>query len=71
MQFMQCKHLLSMQCKHILCRRGCCLAVRRQAWGSASLLQLVVVPLLFYATWAVAYYLKIFVVSAERIRCGR
>jgi hypothetical protein len=43
--------------------------VRRQAWVSASLLQLVVVPLLFYLTWAVAYYLKIFVLSAERIRC--
>jgi hypothetical protein len=27
------------------------------------------VPLLFYLTWAVAYYLKIFVLSAERIRC--
>lgn len=31
-------------------------------------MQLVGVPLLFYAAWAVAYYLKIFVVSAERIR---
>ncbi|WIA18630.1 hypothetical protein OEZ85_003336 [Tetradesmus obliquus] len=43
-------------------------AAERQAWDSATLMQLVGVPLLFYAAWAVAYYLKIFVVSAERIR---
>jgi hypothetical protein len=51
-------------------RPGFGLTVCRQAWVSASLLQLVLVPLLFYLAWAVAYYMKIFVLSAERIRCG-
>eukprot|EP00879_Flechtneria_rotunda_P015404 GHRR01016106.1.p1 GENE.GHRR01016106.1~~GHRR01016106.1.p1 ORF type:complete len:374 (+),score=84.39 GHRR01016106.1:50-1171(+) len=40
----------------------------KQAWQHASFLQLVVLPLLPYVIWATAYYLKIFVVSAERIR---
>jgi hypothetical protein len=41
---------------------------QRVAWNQATLLQLVGIPLLFYLAWAVSYWLKIFVVSAERIR---
>eukprot|EP00878_Enallax_costatus_P012895 GHUV01013465.1.p1 GENE.GHUV01013465.1~~GHUV01013465.1.p1 ORF type:complete len:336 (+),score=54.06 GHUV01013465.1:169-1176(+) len=40
----------------------------RQSWDNASLVQLVGIPLLFYLAWAISYWLKIFVVSAERIK---
>lgn len=35
----------------------------------AALWELVLLPMLPYLAWSLAYYLKIFVVSAEKIKC--
>jgi hypothetical protein len=37
-------------------------------WDHATLLELVVLPMLPYLAWSIGYYLKIFVVSAEKIK---
>lgn len=37
-------------------------------WHHATLLELVALPMLPYLAWSIAYYLKIFVFSAEKIR---
>lgn len=37
-------------------------------WQSASLRELALYPLIFHGIWAVAYYVKIFVVSSEKIQ---
>jgi hypothetical protein len=42
---------------------------RCRAWESASASQLVLLPMLPYLAWSVGYYVKIFHISAEKIRC--
>jgi hypothetical protein len=46
----------------------CCAVLCCSKWQHATLLELVVLPMLPYLTWSVCYYLKIFVVSAEKIK---
>lgn len=50
----------------MLCCAMLCWSCRR--WQHASVLELVVLPMLPYLTWSLCYYLKIFVVSAEKIK---
>ncbi|MEW5302047.1 MAG: hypothetical protein WDW36_004859 [Sanguina aurantia] len=44
------------------------LGAHRPATSRGGVVSLVLVPAVFYTAWAVAYYLKIFVISASRIK---
>lgn len=63
----QTVHVSSLLTSHIpaLPCRACCV---NSKWQHATLLELVALPMLPYLTWSIGYYLKIFVVSAEKIK---